>query len=31
MADPAVLPPLREVIARHGIGAKRSISSSTSM
>jgi len=25
MADPAVLPPLREVIARHGIGAKRSL------
>ena len=25
MADPAVLPPLREVIARHGIAAKRSL------
>ena len=24
-SDPAVLPPLREVIARHGIGAKRSL------
>ena len=24
-SDPAVLPPLREVIARHGIAAKRSL------